>query len=384
MKKKIDILHVYAGTRGAMGLYINEIYHALEDTFKQEVIVSFFFPFLYGKKWFFKYTDISSLKLWMFKFNIVRNIFRYLELIITLSRTYIYILMNNVKYVNYGLTSDLLIELLFIKLLNFHKNIKVIITCHDVLPFGSDDLMVLSKKIKRKNRFFESVDFLIIHNENSLDDLIFFFKTNIKKVVMIPFPVMDLNKLDIKVDKSSFGLNEEKFTIGMFGNLRKEKGVEVMLNAWKIFFSSEKNAQLIIAGYIPPNLEYDFSLVENDSTFIHKKFIDDSQYKNLISMCDVVVVPYKRGTNSGIPSSIISCDTIVLASKIPMFVNNELILDNFLFKSETPEDLVSKIEWLYSLEKTKLNSLKNENKKVLKQYRLKFNKEVNEIFSSII
>ena len=41
MKKQIAILHIYAGTSGAAGIYLDEIHLALGEKYKQEVVVSF-------------------------------------------------------------------------------------------------------------------------------------------------------------------------------------------------------------------------------------------------------------------------------------------------------------------------------------------------------
>lgn len=384
MKNKIDLLHVYAGTRGASGLYLDEIYQALKNNYKQEVIVSAFYSFSYGKKWFYRYSDISSIGLNILNVNIVRKTLRFFELIITLLRILIYVKVNKVKYVNYGLTSDLTIELLFMRILKLISNSKLIITCHDIIPFGSDDPNILSKKIEKKNKFFLLADYLLIHNENSKIELKKYYNIEGDKIFMIYFPLMDLNNLNLEQTKTNLVKDKKPFTVGMFGNLRQEKGVDILLKAWNKMFDHSKNIQLIIAGYVPPNLKYGFESVENKSVVICDRFINDSEFKSLIESCDVVVLPYKRGTNSGIPTQIISTGTLVLTSDIPMFKNNSIILKDFLFRSEDYNDLSSKLLWVSSLEKDVLERYKKENSKSLINYNKLFSEKIILEFDKII
>lgn len=50
---KYDICHVYPITSGTAGTYIDEIFKSLNDEFKQEVFVNYYYPYNYGKKYFY-------------------------------------------------------------------------------------------------------------------------------------------------------------------------------------------------------------------------------------------------------------------------------------------------------------------------------------------
>jgi len=383
MRKNIDFLHIYAGTRGASGLYLDKIYSALEHKYNQEVIVSAFYSFDYGKKWFYKYSDISSLQSPVLRVDIVRKMLRFIELIITLIRVFFYVKFNKVKFINYGLTSDLLVELIFIKLLKYRSNIKVIITCHDVLPFGSDDKDVLAKKIRRKKRFLNISHYLLVHNDNSIDDLKTYYNISNSNVFKINFPIMNLNDLKINHRQVNLSIPKDKFTIGMIGNLRREKGVDLLIEAWEHFYKYNKKVQLVIAGYVSPNIDYGFQKLENKSLIYYDKFVDDSEFRSLIQMCDVIVLPYKRGTNSGIPSQIISSGTLVIASDIDMFCQNKLISEEFLFQSNDFNALSEKLEWISTISKETIAQYKKDQYDKLLQYDSHFIKNVQNEFDKI-
>lgn len=384
MKNKIDILHIYAGTSGAAGLYLHEIYLALKNRFEQEVIVSFNYPFSYGKKWFYKNTDLSKLT-----FNILQNVkirymLRFVELIVTLLKTYRLIRKRNVKVVNYSLTTDLLIELLFLRSIKNLRNRILIITCHDVLPFGSEEEKALLKKIEKKKKFFNLANYLLVHNKNSKDDLQKYFNISDNRIVMVPFPVMDLNKLNLDENRSDLKLDNVNFRVGMFGHFRQEKGLDLLIDAWNEIYDSTKDMQLIIAGNIPYNLNYDFNKIENKSSLVIKHYIDDSLLCQLIRKCDVVVMPYFRGTNSGIPSTIISNKSLVVASDIPMFLNNELINETFLFKSGDSYELANKLKMLNGMNEDELRKHHEVNDDLLFKYFRKFELQLNTMFEIII
>lgn len=84
---------------------------------------------------------------------------------------------------------------------------------------------------------------------------------------------------------------------------------------------------------------------------IYDGFLNDNAYAEIIHLSDVVVLPYRRGTNSGIPSSIISMGTMILASNIEMFKNNQIISKDLLFNSGNASSLANKLVWIYSLSK---------------------------------
>ena len=110
--KKIDILHIYAGTSGSSGLYIDAIYKALEIEFNQEVFVSYNFPFKYGKKLFYRFSDLALPNI-LHSSNKLRLVIRYFELLYVLFYALIYTLVYKPKIINYSLTTQINLEYFF-------------------------------------------------------------------------------------------------------------------------------------------------------------------------------------------------------------------------------------------------------------------------------
>lgn len=368
--KKIDILHIYAGTSGSAGLYLDSIYSSLQNDFEQQVFVSYYYPFNYGKKIFYKYSDLSYPYL-LHRSNIIRLTIRYFELLYALTYSLISILLKRPGIINYSLTTQINLEYFFLKILKRFSNSKIWITAHDVIPFQTN-YSKYEKSLKQRKRFFLLADKIIVHNTNSIRDLKEYCEINESKILYYPFPIMDLRKINIQNKRNSQLENYFRPDIKNFvfvGHLRKEKGINILLGAWSKIVSeleSFSNIQLIIAGNIPKGFTYDFSNIPN--LILLDSFLNDSDYRYLIENAECVILPYTKGTNSGIPSSVITLNTKLIASDIEMFMNNDLIDKRFIFQSENSEGLAEKIRYV-------LNG-QNYNFKTVHQYEKDFKKAI--------
>lgn len=97
-----SLFHIYAGTQGSAGLYINEIIKALDlANIKQNAFVSYYYPFKNGKKIFYRFTDLAAGK----KKTKYRPYIRYVELICGLLIIFFEALFKRPRYINYSLNS---------------------------------------------------------------------------------------------------------------------------------------------------------------------------------------------------------------------------------------------------------------------------------------
>lgn len=375
--KKIDIVHMYAGTSGSAGLYIKEIYSALNGNFTQELIVNYYYPFKEGKKVFYKFSELSAP--YKFCCNRIRLMIRFAELCFALIYSFILILTHKVKVLNYNLTSDLKLEYFFLLSIKKLTKTKILITCHDILPFANKNQESLKKRIQIKNRFFRLADYLIVHNSNSINDLKKYYDIS-SCILEYPFPLMDLNKLFVR-NKTDTNPRNAKFVVGMFGHFRLEKGLDILIEGWNEFYESSKNVELVLAGNLLDSNTYNLDGLQKKQVTIISNFIDDISYYNLIARSDLVILPYKSGTNSGIPSSVLSLNTLVLTSDIPMFKNNQLIASDFLFKANDSRSLSEKLNMIYALTSNARNSYLQENQQRINKYRQTFVNKINEAYS---
>jgi len=163
----------------------------------------------------------------------------------------------------------------------------------------------LNKSIKKRRSFFNIADILLVHNANSKSDLIKGFDIPDSKIIFHLFPIMDLSNFSNYEGKfiANNTTTGDNTKILFIGHMRKEKGIELLLNAW--FKAGLKKMHLTVAGNVPPGFSYSFEKVLNCNFTLIDDFLSDNDYINLIKKSDFVVLPYTGGKNSGIQSSII-------------------------------------------------------------------------------
>jgi glycosyltransferase involved in cell wall biosynthesis len=238
------------------------------------------------------------------------------------------------------LSSNLWAEYAFLWLLKRVAGVKVYLICHDVVPFvasGEEH----AHMVRRRRRFYVLADRLIVHNDNSIDDLRTVFDISPDKVSRFPFPIYDCQGMGFReVDVLS---RTDKRRFLFIGHLRSEKGVGVLLEAWSRFSQLRRDAELIIAGNIPRGCEYDLTAASDRGILLLERYLSDEEYLNLIRQSDCVVLPYLRGTNSAVVSTVLAARKNLIVSDIPMFRNNPLIPVESFFTSNNSESLTERL-----------------------------------------
>lgn len=372
--KRIQCAHIYHGTQGNGGLYLDEIFEVLKAKgVTQEVYVSYYFPFNYGKKYFFKYTDLLG----GMRKGTFRLLFRYIELIIGLCRTFYSLLQLQPNVINYSVISNLYLpEKLFIKALKFFIRSKIVFTCHDVIPFSEkqDDVELL---IRKEKALFKMADYYIVHTVQSREELIKYYGCKSDNILFYRFPIMDLSKLpNIKIVQR----DKKNIDFLFIGHLRKEKGIDFLINAWKVYFETYKryDIKLFIAGNSPQNRSLNIVDLAKYNIFVCNKYLSDQEYYDLVSSARCVVLPYQRGTNSGVISTVKALGANVLCSDIQMFMCNPLVNSEELFNVNSVESFMESV-----MKFTEVDILKDNNDQ-LKLYRTEFDLEVESVYRFLL
>lgn len=102
---------------------------------------------------------------------------------------------------------------------------------------------------------------------------------------------------------SALGIDPAKKTLLFFGLIREYKGLDILLEAFR---ELGDDYQLIIAGEpygsFSKYQEIIDSLESKDRVFLFPQYIRDSEVKKYFSAADLVVLPYRSATQSGISS----------------------------------------------------------------------------------
>ena len=169
-------------------------------------------------------------------------------------------------------------------------------------------------------------------------------------------------KLDRLEAERRLGIRHGKKNILFFGLIREYKGLDILLEAFKLL--PEDDYQLIIAG--EPYGSFDKyqkiidTIPQNDRICMSLKYIKDSEVADYFSAADVAVLPYRSATQSGISS-------VAYHFEIPMIVTDvgglkETIGDRgtgLLSQEGTPEAICKEILRFFSNPKIKENCISN-------------------------
>ena len=379
MKNKIDIFHVYGGTGGSAGLYLDEIYQALNERFNQKCFVNYYFPFDYGKNLFYRRTELVGLNRFK-RFPKLRLAARLIELCSALLYIFMQILICKPRVLNYNLTVNLIVELYFLRLVNKCTKTKICLTMHDVVPFETG-YSSFTKDLKVRQEFINLADFLLVHNESSITDLRKNYSVDSQVILKHLFPIMDATKIyssDKKKCPDSSGLS-----FIFVGHMREEKGVDILVDAWSKFDGLD-NCTLTIAGNIPSFMEEKLKLSELSCVNVVSRFLTDEEYFDLICKAHFLILPYRRGTNSGIPSTALTLGTQVLCSDIEMFKNNALINPANLFGADSVQSLQDKLSEIIFIPGRNCQYRELQDVEVLSEYRKQFKNEIINVYTKLL
>ncbi len=357
--KRKKLVHIYPASGGNNVLYISTIIKALESNFEQVAFVSSVSPLKQKslKRWLHPFTD--RFKATGHITGLIRYPIRFIEFISVFTGIYFYCISKKVDYLNLSTATLLPVEFNFIKVLK-KKNIKVLFTVHDAQQFAVSYKRMSGDKRKA---FYNMFDYIIVHNEFSKTYLEENFSVNSKVFLSFPFPPMDLAEINV----SRYKRSQFERTFLFIGAFKKEKGYNVLLQAWQEIFgknNSPHKAKLILAGELPKGIEFlvDKNTPLPNNVTIITRFLSDEEYIDFINNADIVVLPYIIGTNSAVLSTASSMGKAIIASDIPSLKTHPLVLEENIVQSNSVESLRDKI-----VEFLELTNIELEHKKKLQQ-----------------
>lgn len=95
-----------------------------------------------------------------------------------------------------------------------------------------------------------------------------------------------------------------KKTLLFFGYIKHYKGLDILINAFKKVIEHNPELQLLIAGEVYGDDKVYFKQITDnnlqDHIIFHNRFIKDEDISKYFAVADVVVLPYRSATQSGI------------------------------------------------------------------------------------
>jgi len=331
----LSVVIIDPATGGVAGLYL-DAYKEVAERHGATLVGAYASLSEAGKRYFYPYTDLASGG--RQKFGRLRLPIRYVELIAGLARSLFLIARKRPKAVFYALSSNLTPELIFILILRAFR-VRTYVICHDVVPFVAAHENRTFKDTQRR-QFYRFASKLICHNRRSIVELTQNYGVAAERIEYVPFPIMDIGRL-AKAGGAE-PLHEAGARFLFIGHVRAEKGINILVRAWRDAHPSMDGAQLVIAGQVPHGVEI-CTDAENPGMVLMDRYIGEAEYVRLIAEADFVVFPYIAGTNSGVLSNVVSLGMPVIVSDIAMFAESGLVAADSYFPSQDGDALARKL-----------------------------------------
>lgn len=192
-----------------------------------------------------------------------------------------------------------------------HPNILKVALVHNLVPH--EERFFDKTLIKF---FIKQFDHYVVLSEAVKGDIL---KIKPKaKVRVLHHPIYDQfgDKLKKSDAENMLHLDSNKKTLLFFGLIRDYKGLDVLIEAFGLL---DDTYQLIIAGEVYGHHEKYDELINHspnkDRIHFHNRFISDKEVTKYFSAADLVVLPYKSATQSGVTA-------VALHFEIPVLVTN--------------------------------------------------------------
>lgn len=229
---------------------------------------------------------------------------------------------------------------IFVFFFKFFKKTEIFYGVHDN-PFDPKEegppLMLFLEKI-----FLKFSDIIITYSNFMKEDLKRFL-TNKKIEVMY----LGIHK-DLFGDfKKTFDISKKELILLFFGRILLYKGLDVLLKAYEILKKKNLDIKLIIAG--KGDIEKGIlEEIKNLGVILKNYWLKNEELLELLKIADIIIVPYKKATQSGPISVALAYGVPVIASNVGSF--KEFIIDGkngFLFENGNFQELAEKTEFLY-------------------------------------
>lgn len=214
-------------------------------------------------------------------------------------------------------------------------------------------------------RFSKKIELIIVHSEFLEEEL---NKIGIKNVKTIEYPsFININNKNIKKDKEL----KDKIVISCLGGTRKDKGLDILSEAFKFIDSKCKEKIVFNICGIEQDIKYDdimMSAKENNIDVICKnKFLTEQEYEEEIYKTDVILLPYRKifSGNSGPMTDGIYANKFILGpneGNLGFLINKYQLGDTFV--QEDYKDLAKKISEINKLNLNKEHEYRDRLKSV--------------------
>lgn len=259
--------------------------------------------------------DNAEMKLW-FRYNSCKNpVSKLLSYLMTLLKIARLVKKQKPKIVHIQWTRVMALDKIFAKYLQ-SKGIKVVHTAHNILPHNSGD-----KYKTQFGEYYRLVDHIVVHSEMTKKEMIELFDLPSEKISVIPHGIIDIEadytKMASRVEelRNQYGL-KGKLIFASIGAQSQYKGVDTIIDVWTSNpkFANNPHCHLMLIG---KNEGVDVSRLHGLSnvTIVDER-LSNLDFISFLKLSDVVLLPYRKISQSGVLFSALANDVPVIVSEV--------------------------------------------------------------------
>lgn len=178
------------------------------------------------------------------------------------------------------------------------QNIKVLAITDNVIPH--------EKRLGDKqlaSYFIKGCDAFVTMSKAVMNDLEKFTNTSHKKYLLHPLYTAFGDKIPKQQARLKLNLKQDDRVILFFGLIRKYKGLDLLIEAFSLLKANPYN-KLLIAGEFYEDKQPYFDLISKykleEQIMLLNQFIPNDDVKYYFSAADIVALPYRSATQSGV------------------------------------------------------------------------------------
>lgn len=209
-----------------------------------------------------------------------------------------------------------IIDFYYYKLVKFFFNSSIIYTVHNVLPHDTG-----STRKKRYLNLYKLVDKIIVHTNSSKVELCRDFNIDSKKINVIPHGLLYYDLKNDVVEECKREIVEKyqlknKCIFSLLGNQNLYKGSDIVADVWRhtTELCESGKCALLVFGKIS-NVDFT-ELMKCKNVYIENRILSDEEFVALLELTDVLLMPYRCISQSGLLLSAMSTQTPVLVSNV--------------------------------------------------------------------
>lgn len=244
------------------------------------------------------------------------------------------------------------------------KKIKVIAICHNIILHEDKGVYKYFTK-----RFLRRVDRFVVMSESVRNDLINIKPNATPKTLFHPIYELFGTEIDKNSAMEKLGIVSRNVIL-FFGLIREYKGLDILLKSIPIIINKLPDFKIVIAGECYENSQKYIDIIDelklSDYIDIRMEFIPENEVVNYFSAADVVVLPYKTATQSGVTQIAYNFNRPVIISNVGGL--SEIVVDGetgFVVKPH-PEELAEAI--IRFFDESKFNKFTDNIKEYKKRY----------------